>query len=171
MRFFLLKIRLKNPFRTLNCNQFIFIELSIVFLVAFHTVMVFWSIIYNDSNDMFILYDGQSYDSQNSTEKAKVIDSSNLSKMFDCKINKPDKKIEMNDVLFYSPEYIGEIKLVGVIEHSAPSESIAILEVKGKQTTHLTRENINYEDIVIVKIFTDRVIIKRNGKYYSLIIN
>ncbi|KPE13582.1 general secretion pathway protein GspC, partial [Yersinia pestis subsp. microtus bv. Ulegeica] len=60
--------------------QFIFIELSIVFLVAFHTVMVFWSIIYNDSNDMFILYDGQSYDSQNSTEKAKVIDSSNLSK-------------------------------------------------------------------------------------------
>ncbi len=49
---------------------------------------------------MFILYDGQSYDSQNSTEKAKVIDSSNLSKMFDRKINKPDKKIEMNDVLF-----------------------------------------------------------------------
>lgn len=66
--------------------------MSIVFLVAFHTVMVFWSIIYNDSNDMFILYDGQSYDSQNSTEKAKVIDSSNLSKMFDRKINKPDKK-------------------------------------------------------------------------------
>lgn len=91
MRFFV-KDKTKNPFRTLNCNQFIFIELSIVFLVAFHTVMVFWSIIYNDSNDMFILYDGQSYDSQNSTEKAKVIDSSNLSKMFDRKINKPDKK-------------------------------------------------------------------------------
>nr|WP_231573002.1 type II secretion system protein N [Yersinia similis] len=167
---FLLKIRLKNPFRKFTCNQFIFIELSIIFLVVFHTVMVFWSIIYNDSNDMFILYDGQAYDSQNSTEKTKVIDSSKLSKMFERKIKKPDKEMEMNDVLFYSPEYIGEIKLVGVVEHSEPSESIAILEINGKQKIYLTRENIEYEDIVIVRIFTDRVIIKYAGKYYSLII-
>ncbi|QHB34819.1 general secretion pathway protein GspC [Yersinia canariae] len=117
------------------------------------------------------LYEGESVESYtliNNTKMTNEIKNSDLFKRRDKEL----KNVKKEDVdIINSPIYTGGLKLVGVLVYSESDKSIAIIEVNGKQRLYLIHDEIESDtNITIVRILKDKIIIKEDKSYYSLVI-
>lgn len=161
---------LKSPLKISNVNQFTFIELGVVLLIFFHFIMFLLQFFKNDKTIDINLYSGHIYDNEYYAERIPMINKIKSVNFFEYKKKRMDEEVKPDGDIFNSPLYIGKIKLVGIIEHKNKYESMAVLDMDGKQMTYFMQDIIEPGGVIIVRIFTDRVIIEENKKNYSLVI-
>lgn len=72
--------------------------------------------------------------------------------------------------LYHSPLYDGEEKIVGLVTSSDPLKSISVIKINNKQDSYIIGDLINNDGVQIIKIFNDRVIVKKNTEYLAMIL-
>ncbi|WP_186370159.1 type II secretion system protein N [Yersinia bercovieri] len=74
-------------------------------------------------------------------------------------------------LLFQAPVSHLPVSLVGVLSSNIHKNSIAIIEHNKRQSPYIQGEELPDNNAVVVKIFTDRIIIDQQGYYKSLLLN
>ncbi|HHL2560533.1 TPA: type II secretion system protein N [Yersinia enterocolitica] len=126
-----------------------------------------------DKRTVPVLYEGVSIGTNDLNKKSEMIAEIKKYDLFKSRNSDDKSKNETgeSDQLESSPLYIGDLKLVGVLEHSNEEKSIAIIELNGKQNLYFVGNEIeNDTSITIVKILNNKVIINKNKSYHSLTI-
>ena len=144
---------------------------GIVIVCILYQVSVSYTIIVGKQKMTIpILYesDKTEYESNN----LKMINEIKNTSLFKTLNNKKyEKNLKKNAGIIKFPPYTGFIKLVGILKYSEESNSIAILELNGKQNLYFVGDKIeNGTSITIIRILNDKVVINENESYYSLTI-
>ncbi|MGH1475862.1 type II secretion system protein N [Yersinia proxima] len=156
------------PYKLL-VNRRVYLLGGVITICIFYQIIIGYNIITGKQKRIIpVLYEESNAWHKNN--KLKMINEIKNRSVFKENFNdKNNLKILKNKTdIINSPSYTGIIKLVGVLEYTEESSSIAILELNGKQNLYSIGDKI--DNSTIIKILKDKVIISENKSYYSLMI-
>jgi len=79
----------------------------------------------------------------------------------------PVQKSDITD----APKTTLNMTLTGVVAHTDPNRSMAIIEYQAAQDTYIINQKITSSRASVAEIHSDRVILKNNGKYETLMLD
>ncbi|ATX62737.1 general secretion pathway protein GspC [Yersinia hibernica] len=160
-----------TPYRKLVDRKKEILDIIILLCILYQINVFFQAVINPQKKTIPKLYEGESIENYTFAQNTRMINEIKNSELF----NRSDKELKnikrgVVDVV-NSPMYTGGLKLAGVLAHSENEKSIAIIEANGKQKLYFIYDEIeNNTNITIVRILKDKIIIKENEEYYSLVI-
>ncbi len=160
-----------TPYQRLVNGRGYILDIIIILCILYQVNVFIQTVMNSQKRTPPQLYEGESVESYtliNNTKMTNEIKNSDLFKRRDKEL----KNVKKEDVdIINSPIYTGGLKLVGVLVYSESDKSIAIIEVNGKQRLYLIHDEIESDtNITIVRILKDKIIIKEDKSYYSLVI-
>lgn len=106
---------------------------------------------------------------QNQSSQNSSVDFSNFH-WFGQPNAKPVEVVQQSEVTD-APKTSLNMTLTGVVAHQDVHRSMAIIEYQSKQDTYVINQKIKSSRVSIAEIHSDRVILKNNGKYETLMLD